>query len=185
MAFGEFEALFKYKASTQDCPGGGSSIGPVPPPAPPPDYSSECDCVSYLDKSVWRCIRCPFGEVKGADGLSCQTAPRCSRTQFSRTQSCYECEECPEGFVPTEDGLACELLKDTTQRYSGCNGIFCIWEHDHYQGEMQMFTYGRFDCGEFGALYQKTSSFEISEGAEVVLYSDCFAATSNQIIKTI
>jgi hypothetical protein len=44
---------------------------------------------------------------------------------------------------------------------------------------MHEYTYGSFDCGDFGPLIDKTSSFEIAEGAEVVLYEHCFNDGAN------
>jgi hypothetical protein len=37
-----------------------------------------------------------------------------------------------------------------------------------------MFPFGDYDCGEFGPLIDKASSFEIADDAEVVLYEKCF-----------
>ena len=39
LAYGEFEALFKYKSSTQDCPGADTTPD-IPYPEPEPDYAS-------------------------------------------------------------------------------------------------------------------------------------------------
>jgi hypothetical protein len=44
---------------------------------------------------------------------------------------------------------------------------------------------GKYDCGQFGGLIDKGSSFKVAEGIEVVLYQHCFSTGDRQIKKTI
>lgn len=47
---------------------------------------------------------------------------------------------------------------------------FTVYEHGRFNGKSQTFKFGKYDCGQFGHLIDKGSSFKVAAGTEVVLY---------------